>query len=66
MFKEVNLNGHAVGRACLNYGFCYRAGFIILTRINNNPSYSLLLQEYPFISKYVIDSVAFAIGFIMI
>lgn len=62
MYNDIAIKGHDIGRVCLSYGFCFWAGFLVFKFLNRNPCYYLLFQEYPFISRYIMDSVAFIIG----
>lgn len=63
---DIEIEWHAIGEACMRLGLAFGAGFLVLALLNRIPDFKLLAQNSPWIPKYIGDSLAFAIGMIMI
>ena len=64
--ERVEIKWHSIGKACLRLGIAFGAGFLVIALLDKIPEFSLLSQNSPWIPKYVEDSIAFAIGLIII
>jgi len=64
--EGIEIKWHSIGKACLRLGIAFGAGFLVIALLDRIPEFSLLAQESPWIPKYVGDSIAFAIGLIII
>lgn len=64
--RDIQIEGHVIGNACMRLGLAFGAGFLVLALLNRIPDFNLLAQNSPWIPKYIADSLAFGIGMIMI
>jgi len=64
--REIEIRWHAIGEACRRLGISFGAAFLALALLNMIPEFKLVAQNSPWIPKYIGDSIAFAIGMIMI
>ena len=64
--ERVEIKWRSIGKACLRLGIAFGAGFLVIAFLDKIPEFSLLSQNSPWIPKYVGDSIAFAIGLIII
>ncbi len=64
--RDIEIRWHAIGEACLRLGLAFGAAFLVLAFLDGIPEFHLLTQNSPWISKYIGDSIAFAIGMIII
>lgn len=64
--EGVEIKWRSIGKACLRLCIAFGAGFLVIALLDKIPKFSLLAQNSPWIPKYVGDSIAFAIGLIII
>ena len=64
--REIETMWHAIGEACMRLGIAFGAAFLVLALLGRIPKFKLMNQKSPWISKYIGDSIAFAVGMIMI
>jgi membrane protease YdiL (CAAX protease family) len=64
--EGVEIKWHSIGKACLRLGTAFGASFLVIAFLDKIPGFSLLSQNSPWIPKYIGDSIAFAIGLIII
>jgi len=66
MKKDIEIKWHEVGKSCLWMFLAFGAGFFILALLNGISGYKALVENSPWIPKYIGDSVAFAVGVFII
>jgi hypothetical protein len=66
MVKGIEIRWHAVGISCLRLGIAFGTGFFFIALFNRITGFETLTQMSPWIPKYIGDSIAFAVGLIMI
>jgi len=62
----IEIKWNAIGKSFLRLCLAFGAGFFVLALLNRIPDFNLLVQRSTWIPKYIGDSVAFAVGMIMI
>ncbi len=63
---DVEIRWRAVGEACLRLGLAFGAGFLVLALLDAIPAYRHVAENSPWIPKYIGDSIAFAVGMLII
>jgi len=64
--KGIEIEWHAVAETCKRLGLAFGAAFLVLALLNRIPEFKHAAQNLPWISKYIGDSVAFAIGMVIV
>jgi membrane protease YdiL (CAAX protease family) len=64
--RNIEIRWHAVCEACLRLGLAFGAGFLVLALLNRIPEFESLAQNSPWIPKYIGDSIAFAVGMVIV
>ena len=62
----IEIKWNAIGKSCMRLCLAFGAGFFVLALLNRIPEFKLLAQNSTWIPKYIGDSLAFAVGMIMI
>lgn len=62
----VEIKWNTIGKSFLRLCLAFGAGFFVLALLNRIPEFKLLVQNSTWVPKYIGDSVAFAVGMVMI
>lgn len=62
----IEIKWNAIGKSFMRLCLAFGAGFFVLALLNRFPEFKLLAQNSTWIPKYIGDSLAFAVGMIMI
>jgi membrane protease YdiL (CAAX protease family) len=63
---DIEIQWRVVGDACLRLGLAFGAGFLVLALLDAIPAYRHIAENSPWIPRYIGDSIAFAVGLIII
>lgn len=64
--RDIEISWRAIGEACMRLGLAFGAAFLVLALLNRIPEFEPATQNPPWIPKYIGDSIAFAVGMIVI
>jgi len=62
----IEIKWNVIGKSCMRLFIAFGAGFFVLALLNRIPEFKLLVKNSTWIPKYIGDSVAFAVGMVMI
>jgi membrane protease YdiL (CAAX protease family) len=65
-YRDINIRGKPIFHVFKMLGFAYGAAFLVLTILNRIPEFASFAKNSPWVSKYIGDSLAFAISILMI
>jgi membrane protease YdiL (CAAX protease family) len=63
---DIEIQWRIVGEACLRLGLAFGAGFLVLTLLGAIPLYRHIAENSLWIPRYIGDSIAFAVGMLII